>query len=577
MSLGTEQEVENVRESLETVAVEFHRAGIAPIKAEFLLPRSNQSERDEDDASVDGVITDRDQSSNSDREEKKLAKKNRKGMNKNRMKEMKQAETLIRAASARLCPSVIQPVKCKFGEKCCLEHDIPTFLTKKPADIGESCPLFEARGTCPFSYACRFGGAHTDAMGNQITKETEAPYQETINSSSIHIQIALRKRTFDFKRSQEVLSALKDGSLGAMEREKPKLSLGSLKGKKYLAPLTTVGNLPFRRLCVDYGADITCGEMALATSLLSGTPSEYSLVKRHPCEKIFGVQLAGGFPDTMAKAAQILVDEMEIDFIDINMGCPIDVVNQKGGGCALPNRPNKMVEVISAMRGVMLGVPLTVKIRTGLKEGVLTADETIKTMITSAKPDLITFHPRSKEQRYTKLAKWDFVNPCLAACGEVPLWVCGDVLSWEDYYQRLEQYPVSGIMIGRGALIKPWIFTEIDEFRTWDISANERLDLLKKFVNYGLDHWGSDDAGVERTRRFLLEWLSFQCRYIPVGLLERLPQRINDRPPLHRGRNELETLLSSPRAVDWIEISRMLLGPTPEGFTFIPKHKASSY
>ncbi|EPB69829.1 dihydrouridine synthase, partial [Ancylostoma ceylanicum] len=347
--------------------------------------------------------------------------------------------------------------------------------------------------------------------------ETEAPYQETINSSSIHIQIALRKRTFDFKRSQEVLSALKDGSLGAMEREKPKLSLGSLKGKKYLAPLTTVVR----------------------------TPSEYSLVKRHPCEKIFGVQLAGGFPDTMAKAAQILVDEMEIDFIDINMGCPIDVVNQKGGGCALPNRPNKMVEVISAMRGVMLGVPLTVKIRTGLKEGVLTADETIKTMITSAKPDLITFHPRSKEQRYTKLAKWDFVNPCLAACGEVPLWVCGDVLSWEDYYQRLEQYPVSGIMIGRGALIKPWIFTEIDEFRTWDISANERLDLLKK--------------------------------YIPVGLLERLPQRINDRPPLHRGRNELETLLSSPRAVDWIEISRMLLGPTPEGFTFIPKHKASSY
>ncbi|KIH48747.1 hypothetical protein ANCDUO_21180, partial [Ancylostoma duodenale] len=66
-----------------------------------------------------------------------------------------------------------------------------------------------------------------------------------------------------------VLSALKDGSLGAMEREKPKMSLASMKGKKYLAPLTTVGNLPFRRLCVDYGADITCGEMALATSLLS--------------------------------------------------------------------------------------------------------------------------------------------------------------------------------------------------------------------------------------------------------------------------------------------------------------------
>ncbi|VDO30552.1 unnamed protein product [Heligmosomoides polygyrus] len=128
----------------------------------------------------------------------------------------------------------------------------------------------------------------------------------------MHIQIALRKRTFDFKRSEEVLSALKEGSLGAMEREKPKLDMRTLKGKKYLAPLTTVGNLPFRRLCVGLGAEITCGEMALATSLLSGTPSEYSLVKRHPCEKIFGVQLAGGFADTMTKAAQILVDEMTV-------------------------------------------------------------------------------------------------------------------------------------------------------------------------------------------------------------------------------------------------------------------------
>lgn len=94
--------------------------------------------------------------------------------------------------------------------------------------------------------------------------------------------------------------------------------------------------------------------------------------QRHPCEKIFGVQLAGGFADTMAKASQIVVENFDVDFIDINMGCPIDVVNQKGGGCALPSRPQKLFEVLAATKSVLGGCcPLTVKIRTGMKEGVL--------------------------------------------------------------------------------------------------------------------------------------------------------------------------------------------------------------
>ena len=83
--------------------------------------------------------------------------------------------------------------------------------------------------------------------------------------------------------------------------------------------------------------------------------------------------------------------------------------------------------------------------------------------------------------------------------------------------------------------------------------------------------------GVETTRRFLLEWLSFLHRYVPVGLLVKPPQRMNERVPDYRGRGDLETLLASPKCSDWIGITEMFLGKVPEGFAFEPKHKAHGY
>ncbi|GMR48857.1 hypothetical protein PMAYCL1PPCAC_19052 [Pristionchus mayeri] len=549
-----------------------YAANVAPIKKEFLIEAPIQPEPP--------VVSEG--NGEAAKEKKKEDRRDKRGMNKDRKRDMARTETKIRASAVRLCPSVNSSgdVKCKYGDKCTSEHDIPTFLAMKPSDIADKCPVYEANGKCRFSYACRFGNAHLGPNQEQLEKESQGTAGEVRNHHSMHIQVAMRKRAYDFSRSDEAVAEIQPGGSlhqGAMEWEKRKLDMKSLKGKKYLAPLTTVGNLPFRRLCVELGAEITCGEMAVATSLLMGTPSEWSLVKRHSSEKIFGVQMAGGYPDTMSKAAQILVDDFDVDFIDVNLGCPIDVVNQKGGGCALAARTSKLIDVLKSMRYVMKDVPLTIKLRTGLKENDLTADKTLRSVLERVPIDLVDFHPRSKEQRYTKVARWDFVERISQATEEVPLWVCGDVFSYEDYYERLEKNPIDGIVIGRGALIKPWIFTEIDEKRHWDITAGERIEMLQKFVNYGLDHWGSDDTGVEKTRRFLLELLSFQCRYIPVGLLERLPQRINDRPPFYTGRSEMETLLSSSRCSDWVEISKMFLGPPPDQFVFIPKHKASSY
>ncbi|KGL81104.1 tRNA-dihydrouridine(47) synthase [NAD(P)(+)]-like, partial [Tinamus guttatus] len=357
--------------------------------------------------------------------------------------------------------------------------------------------------------------------------------------------------------------------------EKKKLEI---QGKLYLAPLTTCGNLPFRRICKRFGADVTCGEMAVCTNLLQGQSSEWALLKRHHTEDVFGVQLEGAFPDTMTKCAELLNQTIEVDFVDINVGCPIDLVYKKGGGCALMTRSNKFEQIVRGMNSV-LDVPLTVKIRTGVQEKINVAHKIIP-KIREWGASMVTLHGRSREQRYTKVADWDYIAECAKIASPMPLFGNGDILSYEDA-NRAMQMGVSGIMIARqvtgGALIKPWIFTEIKEQRHWDISSSERFDILKDFTNYGLEHWGSDTQGVEKTRKFLLEWLSFLCRYIPVGLLEHLPQKINERPPYYMGRDYLETLMASQNVDDWIKISELLLGPVPTNFTFLPKHKANSY
>jgi len=344
--------------------------------------------------------------------------------------------------------------------------------------------------------------------------------------------------------------------------------------KTYLAPLTTVGNLPFRRICKRLGADITCGEMALGLPLLQGHGPEWALLQRHHSEDMFGVQVCGRSPNQMARVAQLIEEQVECDFVDINMGCPIDLIYKKGMGSGLMQR-KRPLEVMVRTMSAILSRPLTLKMRKGVYDDKNIAHQLFP-ILKSWGAEALTIHGRSREQRYTREADWDYIMQC-AETVNIPTFGNGDVMNFEDYNKMKEDSKVAGIMLARGALIKPWIFTEIKEQRHWDISAGERLDIIKEFCNYGLEHWGSDDKGVENTRRFLLEWLSFMYRYAPHGILMYPPQRLNERLPFYKGRSELETLLSSPNGQDWVKITEMFLGKVRDDFHFVAKHKANSF
>jgi tRNA-dihydrouridine synthase 3 len=282
--------------------------------------------------------------------------------------------------------------------------------------------------------------------------------------------------------------------------------------KLWLAPLTKGGHLAFRRLCVEFGAEVTVGEMALVRRLRQGRAAEYALLKSHPSEPFFGVQLADNKPESLAEGAR-LAEARGARFVDLNCGCPIHAFTSKGLGASLLKKPGRLGRLVEAMRQAV-SIPVTVKLRTGWAQGEEKASELARAC-EEAGAAALTLHGRSREQRYSRAANWELIGRVAAERG-IPVVGNGDVLTHYEARERLAVSRAPALMLARGALIKPWIFRELREGRSWLPSAQERVGVLWRFVELLREHFGADERGQRRILGFLPWHLDFFSRYRPL-------------------------------------------------------------
>ena len=268
-------------------------------------------------------------------------------------------------------------------------------------------------------------------------------------------------------------------------------------GRLVMAPMSRGTDLPFRALATEWGAEVCVGEMAYAHKVVRRDRAETALLRRDSREKIFGVQLAGKVPGVMAEAARIAVDA-GADWVDVNLGCPIDDATRRGFGAALLQRASRVAAIVEAMKAAV-PVPVTVKLRLGWSSEKPTYLK-IARAAAEAGADAIILHGRSRAQRYRRPADWSRVTELVA---EVPVPVIGngDIFGWRDGVARLAETGCAGVMVGRWALAKPWIFREFAERRQIEMEPEDRLAVVNATSSCagsisGTTTWGANEPGV---------------------------------------------------------------------------------
>jgi nifR3 family TIM-barrel protein len=247
-----------------------------------------------------------------------------------------------------------------------------------------------------------------------------------------------------------------------------------------LAPMAGITNRAFRRLCRQYGdaglgqsgdhgaegpsgaTSLYVSEMITSRALVERTPTSMQLIEHDPDEYPRSIQLYGVDPATVAAAVRLLVTEDRADHIDLNFGCPVPKVTRKGGGAALPWKTDLFRAVVSSAvkEAAPYAVPVTVKMRKGIDSDHLTFLEAGR-IAEGEGVAAVALHARTASQAYSGEADWSAIKALKDVVKSIPVLGNGDIWSAQDALAMVDQTGCDGVVVGRGCLGRPWLFTDL--------------------------------------------------------------------------------------------------------------------
>lgn len=260
-----------------------------------------------------------------------------------------------------------------------------------------------------------------------------------------------------------------------------------------LAPMAGVCDFSFRTIVKSMGCGLIETEMFSDKAIMYGNWKTKEKLYMTDYERPISLQIVGSDLESLTFASNYVQENINADIIDINMGCPVVKVTNRGkAGCSLMRDPLKVKSIVESIVGI-IDIPLTVKIRSGWDKGHVNAVE-IAQIAEDAGASAITVHPRTKDQGYSGKADWNIIREVKDNVN-VPVIGNGDVRTCFDAKKMLDETGCDAVMIGRAALGNPWLIRDCVEYLEngtlpREVSIEERMEVLKRHIGLLLERKG---------------------------------------------------------------------------------------